>query len=517
MDDANVPNARLPDPCARIGLAADVGLDDRTINTALDARRAQRPPSLVRKTLPLLIARLAAAATTLMALALVARMLGIVQLGAVALGLTVGTLLAGISEAGMTAWMVREVARSPKLAGRYLSVLLAIRAVLLPVTSCLTAIFVIAAFHGLASEIMIVALTIAVQQVADTVRGVFIARGSMVIAGAQGTVENLAWLGAVAVALRAGHGGAVAFGCGLAVVCVSSFLVIGLAWIGGAPLTFFSKGDLRAALRELPVFGGFSIASAASLRMDTILVGLLLPTGAVAAAGAYFGATRLVAAFEYLPQTIGRALLPDVAQMRFADGSSTQPQAMRQAVRMLLALSVPVPFAMVLGGEWILHLVLGPEAASYGWIMAWLALALPFRFVAYLLGTLLTGADAQAVRLRALLVALGVLISIDVLVLPTLGIVGAVAGFVCFSATLFLLYERDARQALGLAGTSRLLLAPLLLSFVAAVPAGLVRTALPSQAAPQGSLAVFGVTYVAVAGAYLLLTKVGDHGSPTAR
>ena len=402
------------------------------------------------------MARLTAAATTLVALGLVARQLGAVELGAVALGLTVGTLLGGVSEAGLTAWMVREIARAPNLAGRYLSVLLSMRAVMLPVASGLTAILVGITFPSLASVIMVVALTVAVQQVAETGRGVFVARGSMVIAGAHGAAENLVWLGAVAVGLAFGAGATLAFELGLVAVCLSTISIIGMAWAVGASLRRFTQGDLHEAIREVPIFGAFSIASAASLRIDTILVGLLLPTGPIAAAGAYFGATRLVSAFEYLPQTLGRAVLPDIARARHSAGNGARRQVVGPAVRMLLALSVPVPFAMALGGEWVLEMLLGPESTAFGWIMAWLALALPFRFVAYLYGTLLTGADAQAIRLRALLVSLGVLIGVDVVALPSLGISGAVIGFLVFSVTLFVLYERDARRAFGLADTVRL-------------------------------------------------------------
>lgn len=477
------------------------GLEPAMIENSTHSRRGD---GIARKTAPLLVARLTAAATTLVALALTSRQLGLVQLGAVALGLTVGTLLGAVSEAGMTAWMVRETARAPDRAGRYLSVVLAMRAVMLPVASGITALLVAVVFQELAAAILVVALTVAVQQVAETGRGVFIARGSMVVAGLHGTLENLIWLAAVAAGLWTGQGTVVAFGLGLAVVCLSSVSIVVIAWAAEASLCRFSQDDLRGALRELPVFGTFSVASAAYQRSDTILVALLMPTGAVAAAGAYFGATRLVAAFEYLPQTVGRAVLPDVARARRPGAPG---QVVAPAVRMMLALSVPVPFAMVLGGEWVLQQLLGTESTTFGWIMAWLALALPFRFVAYLYGTLLTGADAQAVRVRALLLSLGVLIVIDVITVPTLGIAGAVLGFLSSSVTLFLLYERDARRTFGLADTARQLFTPLLVSCVAAAPALVIRRAASDQVAAPAALAVFSVTYLTITGMLLLRSR----------
>ncbi len=459
---------------------------------------------VARKTVPLLVARLAGAGTTLVVLAVVARQRGAEELGAVAIGLTVGTLLGAASEASMGLLLVREIARAPDCSGRYLAALLALRAILLPLTTALAALFVAYAFPGQGLEIMIVALNIAVQQVADTGRGVFIAFNRMMVAGIHGTVENLVWLAVIWIALDRGVSTTVAFDLGLAVMCISSAGIVALAWAFGWPLRMFRRDDVRAILRELPVFEAFSMASAASQRIDTILIGVLLPTGAVAAAGAYYAATRLVTAFEYFPSTVGRAVLPDVSKALGSRDPSVNQRVTAPAIEILLTLSVPVPFAMMLGGSWLLQVTYGPDVTSFGWIMAWIALALPFRFVGYLYGTLLTGGDAQMPRLVALVASLIVLILIDVVTLPTLGIGGAVAGLLCSSLALFLLYERAMRRAIGHVDRGRLLVRPLLLAGVATVPALFARSALPVSAAAPGALAVFGVVYFILEGAYLL-------------
>ena len=450
------------------------------------------------------MARIASAATTLIVLAVVAHQRGAVELGSVAIGLTVGTLLGAASEGAMGTWLVREIARAPDCSGRYLSAVLALRAILLPLTTAVAALFVAKAFPERGPEIMIVALSIAVQQVAETGRGVFIAYGRMMVAGVHGTLENLVWLGVILIGLEHGASTLDAFGFGLAAMCISSISIVALAWAFGWPLRLFRRDDVRAMLRELPVFGAFSLASAASLRIDTLLIGLLLPTGAVAAAGAYYGATRLVSAFEYLPQTVGRAILPDVARALWSQDASVNQRVTAPAIEILFTLSVPVPFAMMLGGGWLLQLLYGPDVTAFGWIMAWLALALPFRFIGDLYGTLLTGADAQMPRLLALVASLVVLLLIDVLTLPTLGIGGAVAGLLCSSLALFLLYERAMRRAIGHVDSARLLVKPLLMAGVATVPALFVRSALPVSLAAPGALVVFGVVYLMLASAYLL-------------
>lgn len=470
--------------------------------------------SVARKTAPLLVARLVGAATTLVVLAVVARWLGAVEVGGVAIGLTVGTLLGAVSDVGMTAWMVREIARRSDHAGRYLTVMLFLRAIVLPPMSLVMAILVTLVFPDVASTIIVVALMVATQQIAETGRSVFVARGSMVLAGVHGTVENIVWLFVVVAGLAVGLGSLAAFGLGLVVMGMSSASIIILAVVSGAGLTKLHRHDLRAARRELPVFGVFATASAASQRIDTILVALLLPAGAVAAAGAYFAATRLVAAFEYLPQTLGRAVLPDVARAHVANSDGSHAEVVAPAVAMLLALSIPVPFAMVLGGTWILQVLLGEGSATVGWIMAWLALALPFRFLAYLYGTLLTGSDAQAVRVRALLGALIMLIVVDIIAIPVVGIAGGILGYLGSSLALFMLYEQDARRVFGLGDAARQAVVPLLVSCAAVVPALAAPVALPSLASEPVALGVFGGTYLAITGMVYFRSTAGRGRSP---
>ena len=146
--------------------------------------------------------------------------------------------------------------------------------------------------------------------------------------------------------------------------------------------------------------------------------------------------------------------------------------------------------------------------------MAWLALALPFRFLAYLYGTLLTGSDAQAVRVRALLTALVMLVTVDVIAIPVLGILGAIIGYLSSSVALFALYERDARRVFGLGDAARQAVVPLLVSCAAVAPAFVARSALPDPTSEPVALAVFCVTYLAITGMLCLRSRAGRGRSP---
>ena len=80
----------------------------------------------------LLAARVISALTTVVVLAIVARSGDPAELGLVAVGLTVGLVLAVISEAGLSALLIREVARAPEESGELLTAILLTRVVALP-------------------------------------------------------------------------------------------------------------------------------------------------------------------------------------------------------------------------------------------------------------------------------------------------------------------------------------------------------------------------------------------------
>ncbi|MGH2407863.1 MAG: oligosaccharide flippase family protein [Candidatus Limnocylindrales bacterium] len=376
----------------------------------------------------LLGARLISALTTLAVLSLVARLRGPDALGLVALGFAAGAILAVLTEIGFGGFLVREAARQPDLAGQLLGGMLAVRLVTVPVVLGLAWIAMRAVSSANAAVVWLAAAGLVFQQWADLSRAVSLSRGRIGVLAAHAITENVAWLAVIAALLLSGASVATALAGGLlacAVSVVGGLLLIRIK-VGVRPA--LPGADLaRRLLRDAAPFAVFALLGTASTRIDTVLVAFLVPGSAIVAAGAYFAATRLVAAFEYLPEALSRSLLPDLSRLYVVDPAALGALLQRPS-RFLLFVGIPIPFAMVVFGPWLMELLFGQQLGSYGWVLIGLSALVPFRFFTWLFGATLTSTDAQWRRVAAAAVALTVVAAIDALLLPRFGIAAAVAG-----------------------------------------------------------------------------------------
>lgn len=387
----------------------------------------------------LLMGRLVSALTTVFVIALIARVRSDQELGVVALGLTLSLALAVLPEAGLTSLFIYESATDPARTGPLLGSLLVMRLVALPVVALGVGLVVAVAYPHDAATMMIVAIGPALQQISELGRSVFIARGRMAIASAHSIVENVSWAGAIAAGLALGTSLDVMFtAAALAVTgcLIVIFLLAALLEhvVPGRP----TRSDLTALLRRAGPFATFSTLAVVGARMDTFLIGILLP-GGVAVAGAYFAIARLIAAAEYVPDAVSRAIYPTLVRAHSGatgDGSSVLARTLRDMV----ALGVAIPFGVALVGSTLIALVYGPDLAPWAWLFIAFGIAMPFRYVGFVFGVAVTSAGQQGKRARAMAVAVAISLALNIALLPTIGVAGAlVAGVAGWLANCLLL------------------------------------------------------------------------------
>ena len=296
-----------------------------------------------RAALLLFIARAVSALATVAVLAVVARLGSPEDLGIVALGLSIGLALAVIPEAGLTALLIREVARWPERAGSILGAILFSRAIALPLVSVALLALLAITYPAYAPTLLIIALGPAFQQIGELARGVFLARGRPGYSSAHSIVENVAWLIAITWSLARGLDLTESFIVALAVLVVVEVVAyVLLAIVVGVRVARPSMDEMRDLFGQAGPFVAFGTLMVIASRSDTILVALLLPNGLVVA-GAYFAVSRLVAAGEYLPEAVSRAILPEISR-RFAQAPTSIREALAPAARQLLAISIAIPF-----------------------------------------------------------------------------------------------------------------------------------------------------------------------------
>jgi O-antigen/teichoic acid export membrane protein len=453
-----------------------------------------------RRTAILLVGRIISAGTTLVVLALVGRLRGDVELGAVALGFAIGSIAGALSDLGAISLLVREAAREPGRAGPLLIGMSLLRLVTLSVAIMVAAVVALAIGGDAAPTILLVATGIAIQSFAELTRAVFMARQRFGVSAAHIVVENLAWVGVVTglLALRPDLPSAVIFGAGVAVLVSSALAGFALvALIGRVSMGLPTGTEFRRLAGQSPPFAAFAVLGIAYTRVDTVIVGLLIP-GGLAAAGSYFAATRLIASFEYVPEAAARGAFPELAR-RFVHEPERVAPLLGQVGRGLLLIGGAVPAVLVSTGDRLLPALFDTPPET-GWVLAALSLAVPIRYLGYLYGVALTSADAQGKRVAAAATALALVIGINLLAIPAFGLVATVGGAIAAALAVGALYALFVRRQFGSVGMDPTAMIGLAAASTIGALAGLaVRAAAPEPWAPLLAGATGLVAYGLVA------------------
>ena len=152
--------------------------------------------------------------------------------------------------------------------------------------------------------------------------------------------------------------------------------------------------------------------------------------------------TRLpgcVAAAEYVPDAVSRAIYPTLVRQR-AEESGAPSSVLARTLRDMVALGIAIPFGFALVGYALIELIYGPDLASYAWLFIAFGLAMPFRYVGFVFGVAVTSAGLQRKRARAMAIAVALSLALNVILLPTIGVAGAVvAGIAGWLANCLLL------------------------------------------------------------------------------
>ena len=405
-----------------------------------------------RNTAFLFAARVTSAVTTLLVLSVVSRLRGPDALGEVGLGLAIGAIAAALADIGTATLLIRDAARDRAATRSILRVGLFARLLIVPFL--LAGTMLIASLVGAATPLVVVLVAAGLvgQQTAELTRSVFNAQQRMAISGTHAIIENLVWAAVVCGAVILGAELTIAFALGLAVWLLSigaGLLLIRL--VGELPASGESRQPAVQIVRLALPFGAFNLTNVVSGRIDTVLLGVLLPTTGLAAAGAYYAAARLISAFEYLPDAISRARFPHLSRLATGD-----PAAVREVVggiaTNLLAIACLGPVIMVTAATALMTVLFGPELGDGAPILAAMSFVLPFRFLGYLFGMTLGSTDAQGRRVAAAAPALLVVLAFDIVGIPRIGVAAAVAGALAASAVLFFIYAWSVSERFGSTG-----------------------------------------------------------------
>lgn len=465
-----------------------------------------REASRMRSDAALLFAsRVTSAATTVVALVLIAQLRGAEALGAVSAGLAIGGIAAMATDAGLSALLIRESSRRPHEAGLYLGAGLAVRVVSVPVALLVVWYLGYAMAPDLGAVIALSGAGLIGQQTAELTRSVFIARQRMSVASVHAILENVLWIGVVAIGVVSGLALDLTFLLALGVWVASSLAGIVAVRILAGVTPAMPGTRLMAWLRAARPLAGHSILALAVTRLDPILLGLFATGASLETAGGFFAASRLLAAFDYLPEAVSRAVFPELSRRAVA-GSAGVLSIIRETTDSLVRVGALAPVILVPAGSWVMTTLFG-EAGHDGWILGALAFVVPIRYVTHVLGTALAGGDVAGKRLAATSVALVFVVIVDVLAIPAIGVAATVFSSIGAAVIMLVLNALFVGRRFGAIGVNFQQVLPVAFAAVLCAVAGvIVGGVLPAAAAAALAALVYGL--LIMVGARLLRPAV---------
>jgi O-antigen/teichoic acid export membrane protein len=195
------------------------------------------------------------------------------------------------------------------------------------------------------------------------------------------------------------------------------------------------------------------IASHFHFKADIYLIALYLDPKQVAF---YAIAARLAENIMHLPQSLGMALFPRLADSDVARAHTMTAAACRQT----LALTASAGAALIVIGRFLITAWYGTDYAPAGDPLPYVAAGIVMMSLYVLLSRNFTSRNKQFVNIFAAYLALGGNLALNVWLIPSRGIVGAaVATLVSYSASAMILLIVFLRES-GLAWHEVLILKP---------------------------------------------------------
>jgi O-antigen/teichoic acid export membrane protein len=388
-----------------------------------------------------LVAFAAKATGGIVATALLFRAYGKEGLGAYQLGSTFTTVIAFSVALGLPNFLVREVARRPSEARRWVEggIFCTLCAGVL-VTGLIVAGVGALPINPTLSRVLILAgVALTFDATSQILYALFWAWQRMRFEALAISVQETVFVVATILVIRADGGPAGVMAAYLATRALGAAVAWTVASVGlrGPVVPRFDRAFLRPTLRKAVPFAADDALSATYIRADTLILGVMKGEAAV---GLYTACTNLVLYMNVLPRMLNSAL--------FAPLSKAWPREparfarLRDAsLRVLGALAMPIGVGSVLLAPRILTFIYGVAATEAATCYRLLALVIPVRMLGHTLGTALTSSDGQTKRTFAVGVAAVSNVVLNVVIfVPLFSFNGAAAATVVTETGLFAAY-----------------------------------------------------------------------------
>ena len=414
----------------------------RTTTSANDGGRGSAGRVVAANSVWRLVAFSAKAISGLVAAFLLANEYGPTGMGTYQLGATFTTIIAFAVALGLPNFLVREVARKPEDARRWVEggIFCTLTAGVLVTGLILLGVNVLPESSSALRQVLILAgLALIFDATSQILYALFWAWQRMRFEALAILVQETVFVIATVVVVRVldgGPSGVMAAYLGTRMVGAIVAWVVASKGLRGLIVPRFDRAFLRPTLRRAVPFAIDDALSATYIRADTLILGVMKGQGAV---GLYTACTNLVLYMNVLPRMLNSALFAPLSKAwpgepeRFARLRDT-------SLRVLGALAMPITIGSLLLAPRILSLY-GDGFEEAAWCYRMLALVIPVRMLGHTLGTALTSANGQTKRTVAVGVAAATNVVLNaVILIPLFSYNGAAVATVVTETGLFVAY-----------------------------------------------------------------------------
>jgi O-antigen/teichoic acid export membrane protein len=341
---------------------------------------------------------------------------------------------------GFNPLMIREISRDPKNGARIFGNLLLMKLGLAIafVLAVVIGLFVVAPGPEVWKAVLLLTGFMLFNSFTEFITAVFQAHQQMQWEAGVFTWQKLSLLGFGLLALS--------LGWGLPGVA-AAYLAAGLSGLLAAMWVLKQRGLIVGAWHWDRAYWNYALRQALPLTLTTLFINLyfridttlLTKMRPLSEVGWYGAAHKCIEVLMVMPAVLVASTFPGFSKMYVEDRERMQRAAQR-VLGLLVMAAVPLVIGAVLLSQPLMILVFGQAYAPSGLALAWLAVALGFIFVNYLLSYLLISAERQ--RVNAVVSGLAVVVSIsaNLLLIPRWGYAGAAASAAVTEGFLFVAY-----------------------------------------------------------------------------
>jgi len=259
-------------------------------------------------------------------------------------------------------------------------------------------------------------------------------------------IGNLVVFAAVTGAVLVGYGPLQAAG----VMAASRTLCVLLSWsayrrlLGADPAATIERESVRTSLWKGLPFGVHATVGTLNMQLDTLMVQHYLGAGSV---GLYQAGMRILLGALLVADALNGVYLSAMARCSHDRGA-----LMRLGERMTRQLLTVGLFAfgcILVAGPWVVRLLFGERYDALAPLLPLFGLLVFLRSGGVSYGTLLTIADRQGVRVAGVCAAMLIGLGLNALLIPRLGLTGAVTASILSHVVLFGVYVHAARRDVG--------------------------------------------------------------------